>query len=75
MVNMVNIVNITKSACKTLFKSPVGKTAGKCKMLEAPRLFSIRRNPVIGTEIRNNITGTSYLRQPGVVCRNLEVRL
>jgi len=70
---MVNIVNVTKSACKTLFKNPVGKTAGKYKMGETPRLFSIRSNPVLGTEIRNNMTGTSYLRGPGVVNRNYEV--
>lgn len=70
---MANMVNVAKCVCKTLFKTPVGKTAGKYKMVEAPRLFSIRKDPVIGTEIRNNITGTSYLRQPGVVGRNVEV--
>lgn len=70
---VANIVNIAKCTCKTLFKTSAGKTAGKFIQAPKPRLFSIRTNPAIGTEIRNNITGTSYLRKPGVASRNIEV--
>lgn len=70
---MANMFNVAKCICTTLFKTSAGKTAGKFIQAPKPRLFSIRKDPVIGTEIKNNITGTSYLRQPGVAGRDLEL--
>lgn len=69
---MVNIVNTAKSAYKALFES-AGKGAGKYKMAGTPRLFSIRKDPAIGTEIRNNITGTRYFSRSGLVSGNTEM--
>lgn len=71
MVNMVTLVSNAKSAkfadnmINTLAKTAKGGKyyAGAAKK---PRLFSIRRDNVCGTEITNNITGTRYLQRGGV---------
>lgn len=69
---MVNMINTAKCACKTLFES-AGKSAGKYKMAGTPRLFSIHKDPAIGTEIRNNISGTRYFSRNGLVSREAEM--
>lgn len=61
MVNMVNCLKFCKYAPKNV---------GAAK---APRLFSISKDPAIGTQIRNNMTGTRYLQHPGVNGRGVTV--
>lgn len=42
-------------------------------MVKSPRLFTIRKDPVIGTEIKNNITGTRYFQDVALNSRNVSV--
>ena len=71
MVNMVTLVSNAKSAkfADTMINT-LARTAKGAKYYarspKKPRLFSIRRDNVCGTEITNNITGTRYLQRGGV---------
>lgn len=72
MANMVNCLKFYKCAPKNVLKTVGTKTApgGAAK---APRLFSISKDPAIGTQIRNNMTGTRYFQRPGVNSRGVAV--
>jgi hypothetical protein len=61
---MANVLKVTKFITTNLLKKQTTKYLPQAK--KVTRLFSIKQNSVVGTEIRNNITGTSYLKIPGV---------
>ena len=42
------------------------KVAPKITKKVEPRLFTVKKNPVIGTQITNNLTGTRYLQRPAL---------
>ncbi len=72
MINLVNSLKTGKCAYEGVLRNfrATTKCAGTRKV---PRLFSLRKDPVIGTEIRNNMTGTRYLQRRGVNGREVNV--
>ncbi len=38
-----------------------------------PKLYTVKRDPVIGTQITNNLTGTRYLQRPALNGSNVQV--
>lgn len=78
MVNMVTLVSNVKSAkfVNNMFNTLTTTAKGTkyyASTVKKPRLFSIRRDKVIGTEITNNITGTRYLQREGLQGRTCTV--
>lgn len=81
------MVNITKCVATMLkiFSGAAKPTAtAKCytknmsallKLRTQPRLFSIKSDSVIGTEITNNITGTRYFAEPKLTATNVHIGL
>ncbi len=73
---MVIKLNSVKSACNTLVNSLgskgakttekvlCNKVAPKTTKKVQPRLFTVEKDPAIGTQITNNLTGTRYLQRP-----------
>ncbi len=73
MVNLVNCLKFCKCAPKNTLVNVGTKTVKHAGVAKSTRLYSIRKDPVIGTEIRNNMTGTRYLQRTGVNSRVAEV--
>jgi hypothetical protein len=71
---MAIALKVTKFITSSLLKN-VGNQTTKCaiKIKKAPRLFSVKNNAAVGTEIKNNITGTTYLRGAGLSGKNVVV--
>ena len=82
---MVIKFNTVKCACNTLVTSLrskgaktteevlFSKVAPKITKKVQPRLFTVKKDPVIGTQITNNLTGTRYLQRPAVNGSNVQV--
>ena len=82
---MVIKFNTVKCACNTLVTSLrskgaktteevlCSKVAPKITKKVQPRLFTVKKDPVIGTQITNNLTGTRYLQRPAVNGSNVQV--
>lgn len=47
-------------------KEMYGKVAPKITKKVQPKLFTVKKDPVIGTQITNNLTGTRYLQRPAL---------
>ncbi len=49
------------------------KVAPKITKKVQPKLFTVKKDPVIGTQITNNLTGTRYLQRPALKGSNVEM--
>lgn len=71
--------NTIKSACKLVTTQAAASTTKSLKtglnlnVKPQPRLFSVKSDPVIGTEITNNITGTRFFAAPSLDRKNVYV--
>jgi hypothetical protein len=65
---------VTKFITSSLLRN-IGNQTTKCagKVKITPRLFSVKNSTAVGTEIRNNITGTRYLKGAGVSGKSIMV--
>ncbi len=54
-------------------KEMYGKVAPKITKKVEPKLFTVKKDPVIGTQITNNLTGTRYLQRPALNGSNVQV--
>lgn len=75
---MVIKFNTVKCALNVLQTSPksgrtFSKVAPKITKKVQPKLFTVKKDPVIGTQITNNLTGTRYLQRPAVNGSNVQV--
>ena len=68
MVIKLNTVKCAWNVLQTSLKSEGAycKVAPKITKKVEPRLFTVKKNPVIGTQITNNLTGTKYLQRPAL---------
>lgn len=70
---MVNMASITKYG-KCAYESVVNKLGTKhAGVKKASRLFSVSRDPRIGTQITNNMTGTRYFQRGGLNSRGAAI--
>jgi len=60
---MVVKFNTVKCAC----------VAPKITKKVQPKLFTVKKDPVIGTQITNNLTGTRYLQRPALNGSNVQM--
>ena len=72
MVNMVNCLKFCKCAPKNVLTLGT-KTAKNAGAVKTPRLFSVSRDPAIGTQITNNMTGTRYFQRGGLNSRGAAI--
>ena len=75
---MVIKLNTVKSALNVLQTSlrserTYSKIAPKITKKVQPKLFTVKKDPVIGTQITNNLTGTRYLQRPALNESNVQV--
>lgn len=49
------------------------KVAPKITKKVQPKLFTVKKDPVIGTQITNNLTGTRYLQRPALNSSNVQM--
>lgn len=75
---MVIKLNTVKSALNVLQTSlrserTYSKIAPKITKKVQPKLFTVKKDPVIGTQITNNLTGTRYLQRPALNGSNVQV--
>ena len=82
---MVVKFNTVKCACNTLVTSLRSKGAKtteeelcnkvvpKITKKVQPKLFTVKKDPVIGTQITNNLTGTRYLQRPALNGSNVQM--
>ena len=49
------------------------KVAPKITKKVQPKLFTVKKDPVIGTQITNNLTGTRYLQRPALNSSNVQI--
>ncbi len=75
---MVIKLNTVKSALNVLQTSlrsekTYNKVAPKIIKKVQPKLFTVKKDPVIGTQITNNLTGTRYLQRPTLNGSNVQV--
>ena len=68
---MVIKFNTVKSALNVLQTSlrserTYSKIAPKITKKVQPKLFTVKKDPAIGTQITNNLTGTRYLQRPAL---------
>ena len=54
-------------------KEMYGKVAPKITKKVQPKLFTVKKDPVIGTQITNNLTGTRYLQRPALNGSNVQL--
>ena len=75
---MVIKFNTVKSALNVLQTSlrserTYSKIAPKITKKVQPKLFTVKKDPAIGTQITNNLTGTRYLQRPALNGSNVQM--
>lgn len=75
MVIKFNTMKCAWNVLQTSLKSEGAycKVAPKITKKVEPRLFTVKKDPVIGTQITNNLTGTRYLQRPALNGSNVQV--
>lgn len=75
MVVKFNTVKCALNVLQTSLKSEktYSKVAQKITKKVQPKLFTVKKDPEIGTQITNNLTGTRYLQRPALNGSNVQV--
>ena len=75
MVVKFNTVKCALNVLQTSLKSEktYSKVAQKITKKVQPKLFTVKKDPEIGTQITNNLTGTRYLQRPALNGSNVQM--